>query len=237
MNIDQIIGFVVIAVGGAIGALKIEVIKSIVNKIVSDKEKVSLYSFLFLGSLIILSSLWVLYFPVDNSKKPEEVQAGITPPVVSTEPGKKSDLEAGIEAAKYAIEKGDEWNKNRKTRKQQVDSIFLANRPTRWVYQLGSVTNDEDVIHTLYKDMEGVDNVKLFRHEKKYFLFKEDNLSKDELVDSIDGVRSQVGGVPVSLIDLMAYCETSKARIIQVKSVKFGRRRDRVEIACYAVGR
>jgi hypothetical protein len=237
MNAQQLIALFVGGVIVAIGTMKIEIIKEIARKVTSDKEKVNLYSFLFLGVLVGASSLLILYLPTEGAKEPEEVQAGVAPPVVSTEPGKKSDLEAGIEAAKYAIEKGDEWNKNRKTRKQQEDSIFLATRPTRWVYQLGSVTNDEDVIHALYKGMEGVDNVKLFRHEKKYFLFKEDNLSRDELVGSIDSVRAHVGDVSVSLIDLMAYCETSKARIIQVKSVKFGRRKEKVEIACYAVDR
>lgn len=238
MENHQIIAVVIGGAIGVFGLMKMELIREIIRRVSSDKEKVNLYSFLFLGVLVIASSLLVLYFQTEGFTEPEEeVQASVAPPVVSTETGKKSDLETGVEAAKYVIEKGDEWNKNRKTRKQQKDSIFLANRPSRWVYQLGSVTNDEDVISALYKSMEGVENIKLFRHDKKYFLFKEENLSKEEMMSSVDSVRSQVGGASVDLIDLMTYCETGKDRIIQVKSVKFGRRRDRVEIECFAVDR
>jgi len=226
MDFYKIGGLAITAIIVTLGLIKIELIKEVVKKITSDKEKVNLFAILLLIIISVIPSIVGFNIPNDNSEnQTTEVQQT---------PKEKSDLEAGLEIGKAVLTSGKELYEEHKTNKERGDSIFLAKRPQRLVYQIGDVMDNNESVLEFYKKLKNTDNICLFKNKKYFFFFKNIESTKKQLNDSLDSFESQIGSL-ATVIDLMTYCTSSKDKIIKTKSQKYGRRKDRMEIDCYTV--
>ena len=122
----------------------------------------------------------------------------------------ESDIEEYTEAVKEGIEIVKEISKDIKENKQRKDSIFTAEREQRWVFQIGDIANNEDIILELYQHLEDLDGLFVFKESRKsFFLFKDDGKSKEELQNTLEDIKTQVlkATSRIIIIDLMNKCK------------------------------
>lgn len=228
MDIYQIGGLVITAVLAILGYIKMELIKRVVNRIISDEGKVNFLSIFVLTIISIIPT--VIGFNAsshtsENDFSKQNIEIHQVP---------KSDLEVGLEIGKEAVTTVKELYDERKQNKRIKDSIFLSNRPQRWVYQIGNVKDNDESVFDLYKKLNKTDNICLFKHKNDFLLFKNIDFTENQLYDSLDSFASQIGN-SLTVIDLMTYCTDSEEKIKKTKSYRLGKRKDKKVIECYIV--
>lgn len=239
MNSNEMGGIAIAIFIAIVGSVKIEIIKEVVRKITSDKEKITPFSLLFLA--IIIAIPLVISYSIPNNESETIEDIAIEQPIEDKSSNAaeastpKTELEVKVDAVKDGIRITDELIRQAKESKRKKDSAFVANRSQRWVIQYGDWMDDDESVLTLYKKLSGVENISLFKYKRKFFLFKELQ-SKEELNASLDSLKSELAGITtVNLIDLMTYCDHRKEKIVKIKDEKIGKRKGRIEIECYTI--
>ncbi|MDO9001368.1 MAG: hypothetical protein Q7W45_16500 [Bacteroidota bacterium] len=184
-------------------------------------------------SLFIVGILVVLAPYLYNTNTSQEIEVSMP----------KSKEEVNAELLKYVIDKGVEGFEKRseslakkKEKQRQEDSLYNANRPQRWVYKIGDWVDNDESIFELYKKLNKTDDICLFKDKNRFFLFKNEECTEEQLDDSLDGFKTKMGiSAIIGKVDLMTYCNNSFEKIKQTESRKFGRRKDRIKIDCYTV--
>lgn len=149
----------------------------------------------------------------------------------------KSDVEIVVETAMKGVELGNEIRKEIKDNKQRKDSIYQANRMQQWVYQLGEPMDSKEAVLELYKQLEGVNRVSVFKESKKsYFLFVDQDLTEQELKNSLESFKEQVGQAITRVfpIDLMRKCG-KKEEVMKTEPLSV--RKEEIELDCYVCDR
>ncbi len=147
---------------------------------------------------------------------------------------KKSDGELIYEGSKTLFEEGKGAIKGRKER----DSIIIANRDKKMVYQIGSIKEDDDAILNLYMKLKSISGLNISRisvfriSRNEYFLYKDDEYAQKQINDSLANFKTEVASVEpsVKIVDLMQFCK-AKEKFKERKPLKF--RKQKIEIPCY----
>ena len=229
MDLYEISGLAFTAIIVALGIVKIELIKEVVKKVTSDKENANLFSIVLIILLAIIPA--VIGFSVPNEHEKRQATE------VQQTPKGKSELESYIELGKNVTIGIKELSEEASIKKQREDSIFNATKPQRWVFQIGDLMDNDEAILELFKKLNNVEDVCLFKDKNIFFFFKNEEHTKAELDDLLDSFKSQVGSVIVSKVNLMSYCNSSKEKFKKTKSQKFGKRKGKIEIDCYTFGK
>lgn len=232
MNINEIIGLSVAAIIATVGIIKIELIKGIVAGITSDKGKINMFSIIVLVIVTVIPVITGYALPSvgtdDEGAKVEQTDSS----------NKKSDLEVGVEAAKYGIEKTEELAAKRKEKKRKEDSIFKAERSQRWVYKLSDLMEDKDALEQFYNEHKEIEGLSLFKDKKRYFFFQNIERNFDEANENLNGFKETMSNTTsVTVFDLLSKCDNPKEKLVQIESVRIGRRRDKVKIPCFEISR
>jgi hypothetical protein len=227
MNLYELGGIGLTAIVATVGIIKLELIKEAVKKMTSDKGAVNIFSILILLVISVLPALIGFTIPAND---PEGLSTG-----VQDETHVKTDGELILEGSKDAILIVKELTDESKKKKDREDSIFNANKTQRWVFQIGDLVDNDDALEELYKTLKETQGICVFKYKRNYFLFRNEDHSKIELEDSLASFKTQMGSVTVAPVDLMSFCSTSKEKLVKTKSMKFGRRKDKIEIDCYTV--
>ena len=228
MNFYEIGGLSIAAILATIGLFKLELIKEIIKKITSGTEKINLLSIILLIFISVIPAIIGFNIPNENlESQPVNPQQLIQ---------EKSDIEVYSENIKDGIIAVKELHDEHKTKKQKEDSIYNATKPQRWVYQIGDLMEDDKSIMKFYKKINNVQNICLFNDENYFFFFINEEHSEEELEASLDSLKSKVGSMTISKVNLMKFCDNSKEKLVS-KLMTIGRRKDKVEIDCYTVKR
>ena len=107
----------------------------------------------------------------------------------------KTDTEVITEGAIEVIGLGDDLIKEHKEKKRIEDSIYKANKPKYWVYQIGEPVSDEKIILQTYQQLDSVlkESVKIFQSiDKNYVLYIKPDMENSEQTfkDSLDSYKS-----------------------------------------------
>lgn len=188
---------------------------SMKNKSSSDSG-LNLNALISIIVIVILTVLAVFYF------WPEE-------PV----PEPKSDLEIYSEDAKYVIDRGSEWNKDRKARKDSLK----ATREKHWVYQIGDPYSSQEAVLENYEKLLLVPTIKAssvyaFKISRKKYLLCIDNGNSEKMTKSdLQDLKSQIDSITsrICILDLAENCGL-KEEITGIDKLTF-RRKD-VKIPC-----
>ena len=225
MNYFEISGIVISAIIATLGIFKMELIKSLVNRITEDKGKINLFSIIILLLIVIVPTIIGYNIPeVKSDDKNDEIKV---------EQKIKSKEEVYLEAGKEVVALGKELVDNVKTNKHKKDSIFNATRNQRWVFQIGEAMDNGESILETYNILSDKENICLFKNKGKYILFKNEFHSKHELDSLYGSFKSQIKSIVVSKVDLMSFCKNKKETLIKTEKEKIGRGKNKVWIDCY----
>jgi hypothetical protein len=229
MNTHQLGGIVVGAIIGVFGLLKIELIKEMVKKITSDKENVSLYSYVVLIILALVPAIVGFNIPGQETKTRETGQEQLNASSPKSDAEVISDgVKSGIILANEIAEKVQEQNEARKKE-------YEANKGDRWVYQIGDwidIKNKESLLETNRK-LSGIDNVCLFRNGSNAFYFINELHNKDELESSINEFKSRLDDeMIVKVVNLVDYCSYQHPELVEKKPLRIGKRKDHIDVKC-----
>jgi hypothetical protein len=227
MDYYKIGGLAVSAVFVLVGLFKIELIKELAKKFVSDKERINFASIVTLILISVIPS--VLGFTFSSYDNPaNNAEPSINSP--------KTNAEVILEGSKDALIIANEISTNVSEKRKKEDSIFKATRSERWVYQIGDWMSNDEAMMSLYQKINAIPNVCLFKNENNFFFFINDNKTKKELEDSLQDFKSRNGLIErISTVDLSGYCRNSKEKLVKTKSRKIGKRKEKIEIECYSI--
>ncbi len=228
MDLIQISGFAITAILATIGIIKLELIKEIAKKMTSDKEKINLFSIMALILISVIPAIIGFSMPNNNTQENEIPNVQKTPP-------NKSDAEVALEAGRDAILISKELYDNAQENKRKNDSIFNATKPQRWVYQLGDVMDNDESILKRYAQFKNTEGICLFKDKDRFFFFKNLDHSKKELEDSLANYKSEYASFGITIIDLMELCHSKNEKLINTKSQKFGKRKNKIVIDCWTI--
>jgi hypothetical protein len=141
----------------------------------------------------------------------------------------KTKEDTYVEAGKELINLGktiaDDIKKN--------DSTIRVNKEKMWVYQIGKSKTDLDDVIMLYEKLKEIPGIYLFEKSKKeFYVIKFDGRSKEELDSSLDGFKSLIEDVSltVTVTNLMTLCPL-RQEIVEGKRGKLKRKYS--EIPCF----
>lgn len=145
----------------------------------------------------------------------------------------KTDAEVILEGGKelLALHKANRENKKRE------ESIRKANRKQQWVYQLGEPMDSKEAVLEMYKKLNGMKSVAVFKESKKnYLLFVDNGLNQQEALDALEEFKASVPQdiVRLEVMDLMKKCGKKK-EVIKTEAVSI--RKDTTQVACYECAR
>ena len=195
------------------------------EKIKESLQTSPLYKFIIISLLIIIPALPTIlgiYFYNDSSEN--TLVAEETPP-------QKSKEEVYHEIGKDIYNIADEKIKEIKTNREEKKNNYEASREQRWVYQIGDMMNDKDLVLELYKKIRTIPNLCVFKEGKEYFIFK--NITDySNLKDSLEILKLQINNIArVDTIDLMAYSGNEKEKLHLTDPLKF--RKEKIKLDCY----
>jgi ABC-type multidrug transport system fused ATPase/permease subunit len=225
MNYYQIGGTVLTALIVTAGIIKIELIREIVRKLTSDKEKINLFSILIIIFLSVIPVLIGFSMSESNANEPKQN--------IQESEDKKSQTEQYIDAGKFVISKTEEYAELARKHRQQKDSIFNATRTHRWVSRIGDYMDNDETLKNFYLNLRSKENICLFKEKSNYFFFINVPLTKEQLDDSLENFKSKYGTNLLSNIDLMSICKKNKNNIVKTKSKKIRDKKEVFEIDCY----
>ncbi|MFH0895579.1 MAG: hypothetical protein V2A54_14180 [Bacteroidota bacterium] len=233
MEYYKVGGAVLAAIILVLGSLKMEVIKSIVDKITSGKGNVKVLSIVFLLIIATTPVILGLIIPTEPTK-----ENAINPTIIQNNEQQDSNFEIAGQFAMQGIGLINEYSINRKSRKRIEDSIFVANRIERWVYQIGDFIGNKKTREDMYERIDKIENLSLFKVEKYYFFFINEIHSKVELEDSLNNIKAKIGsGIQVSIIDIMTYKKNKKESWKPTDPIKFGNGKRKVYLPCFTIER
>ena len=202
-----------------LGLIKIELIKVYVKKVTGGK-----YSLVFTILAILIVSvipIIVSYSLPAEEIVSNEIEADITE--------SQSDTEVIID---FVGELGSDLIENKRIK----DSIYEATREEKWVYKIGDVVADEELLFDLYNEVKDLGKVSFFKTaERNYFLFVDRNWGKNVLEDSLASFLNSIVefNVKVTITDLVADC-SRKEQLVFGRQIKMGKRKNKVLIPCYS---
>lgn len=201
-----------------LGLIKVELIKSYVKKITGGK-----YSLFFTILAIIIVSIIPIIVSYDLPTE-EIVNHETEDNIVANQ----SDTEIIID---FVSEVGSDLIENKRIK----DSIYEATREEKWVYKIGDIVADEELLFNLYNEVKGLGKVSFFKSaERNYFLFVNRNWGKNVLEDSLISFSNSIAelNVKVTIVDLVTDCRR-KEQLVIGKQIKLGKRKNKVFIPCY----
>jgi hypothetical protein len=224
---DNITGLILTAIIGIIGVVKFKLIEELVRKITPDEQKARGFAILILFATVVVLS--VLSLSLDSTSPNDAAGQAQSLPDEPATTTPKSDFEEKKDAVEDGIELTENLVQQAKENKRIKDSIFIANRSERWVYQIGDWTNDDDKILELHKLVTG--NIKLLKQKKNYLFIREDNGSREDLEAAVNQLQADLQGVQVKVIDLNGFLSRRKNNFVQ-RIETFGRRKKKIELEC-----
>ena len=232
MNKFQIGGLAIGALIALIGSVKIELLKEIARKVTSDKEKVNIYSIFLLVFIAVIPA--IIGFSVSSSDQSDTPP----PPTEEKDDRPKSDAEVGLDAAKDAVVLTNEMIEKADEQRAEKEKEYEASRGKRWFYQIGDWTDErnKDALLDMFKQLEGIgiSNICVFQDGSKVVLFRNEEHGKEELDASLNDFKTHVGsGVSVSIVNLMEHCTYKHPDLVNSKSLKLRKKKEKREIPCY----
>ncbi|MFA0963955.1 hypothetical protein AB9P05_19265 [Roseivirga sp. BDSF3-8] len=207
---------------------KKELVSTFTKNLFSGDKKTVVNTLLAMVFIAAVSS----YLGIDwGQPAPENVQEASVP--------RKSDTEVYAETAIDMVELGvsaiNEGVEKREKEKQE----YHAKRDERWVYQIGDIASDEDLLYDYYaklKDSLPAAIFKKSRNEYLLFLNVAGKPGKIELQDSIDNNPDYFNALNthIKVIDLKAFCDFKNPEVQVDGRVKLKKRgEDRLRANCF----
>ena len=148
----------------------------------------------------------------------------------------KTDAEVILEGGKELIKLGKEIEADISKKKQEKKRDFNLKKQQRWVYQIGDWISDDETIILRYNDLKHIEGIALFKDGRNFVFFKDGEYTQKELNDSMPNIKSLVRPMSVKNVNLMDYCENDKQKL-KMNRQKFGKKKDKLLIDCYFVGK
>lgn len=216
-----------------LGVVKMELIRSLVSKVVSNKKSVNIFSIVLLIALTVVPTL--LGFSIAESD--ETVQTQKPEPIVEKPKTKEEAIaENAVKLTEDVITMGNEIAQQNKEERREREVSYNSQRQSRWVYQIGDrVENDDDLLST-YNRLTDKSDICLFEDNKTYFLFRNRSVTKSDLESGLQSFKAANSNVTVGIIDLMEYTSYDKPNISATKKRHaLGKRKEKVELPCFSV--
>jgi hypothetical protein len=161
-------------------------------------------------------------------------------PIEEASVPQKSDTEVYGEVIKDGLEIGVELIKEGKERREQKKEEYHANRDDRWVYQIGEMVSDEDLLYDHYtrlKDSVPAAIFKKSRNEYLLFINVAGESGKIELQDSIENNPDYFNALNphIKVIDLKSFCDFKKSKMKIDGTLKVSKRKhkDSFRVDCF----
>jgi hypothetical protein len=233
LDIFKISGLAITAVVATLAILKFKLIEELVKKITSDDRKAKGYSILFITLTVLILSVLTINLPnasEDDNQITEE--KSITQ---SDQARQKSDTEVKADAIKEGVELAAQIGKNIVDKKHRKDSVFLATRTERWVFQIGDWTDDDDKILEVHNKISMLGNIKVFKQKRQYLFIKEDYWTRGQPTEaSLDSLKNELSGLSINILDLNTFLKNKRNRIID-RAETFGRRKSKIDLECLVI--
>jgi hypothetical protein len=203
-----------------------ELISNLLKQFFKSKRKANVFINSIIGICLVCGLLIIVFPHIKTSDAPQNIEVQLP---------QKSKDELIAEKIEKTVEKIEASVENWKLKRDEKDSMWNANKNQRWVYQIGDIMEDDNALEKLYNQIKNIDHICAFKTGKKYFFFKE-IFVPHSLKDSLEYIQSKVGSnIKVDTVDIIeSYCDRKRDNITVIKQLKLGKRKDRVEIPCYA---
>jgi hypothetical protein len=229
---NNVTGLILTAIIATIGIIKFKLIEELVKKITPDNQKAKGYAIILLVITIVV--LTAVSLSLDQPSPDDTITQ--TEPIAEqpTATPSKGDLEVKIDAVKDGITITEDLIQQAKENKRIKDSTFIAERPQRWVYQIGDWINDDDKILDMHEQLLAIENIKIFRQRKNYLFIKEDNRSREDMEIELAQLQADIQGLSVKVIDLNQFLTRRKSDLV-AHIETFGKRKNKIKIECLMV--
>ncbi|MGB5976260.1 MAG: hypothetical protein WBG62_02535 [Cyclobacteriaceae bacterium] len=201
------------------------------NLVHGDKKTVSntILAIIFLAAV---SSYLGIDWGQPASAEPTPIQEASVP--------QKTKEEVIADASLQVVELGAELYKQGKENKEKKREEYHANRGERWVYQVGEIASDEDLLYDHYVRLKDSIPVAIFKKSRKEYLLFINVASepgKIELLDSIDNNPDYFNALNphIKVIDLKAFCDFKKPKMKIDGTLKVSKRKhkDSFRVDCF----
>ncbi|MBI3134094.1 MAG: hypothetical protein HYZ14_05400 [Bacteroidetes bacterium] len=206
--------------------IKLELIKSVVNKVGAAKYSLPIH--ILVLAIVTASSLYL------SSFFPGEEEAATTE--TSSEKSEfAQNVEAGTELYHTVDDEVGEFMDNKHNR----DSIYEANRDRQWVYQIGDIVSDENLLFDTYLSLGTIEDVGVFKIDNdNYFLFKDYHRSEEMMNDSLNSFKRALNtpGLKCRVVDIIANCN-KRQQVVRTNDLKIKQGKEKLFLPCYECGK
>jgi hypothetical protein len=116
------------------------------------------------------------------------------------------------------------------------DSIYSATKDKKWVYQIGDLMDNEEVVLEKYKQLANKESICLFKNRGNFLFFQNTPDSLITLRETLPKAQKVFGSLfPVKIIDLMNFCNRANHRIVNTGLRRIGSRKDELILECFEV--
>jgi len=146
-----------------------------------------------------------------------------------SQPPQRYKEDAYVDAGKLVIDKSEKWIED----KHRKDSIREANKPQKWVYQIGPAISEKSALFDRYRLVRDLGNVYIFKESRKNYLIVLDKGygSQSQCMEELDNFKRQMTAIEnnITVTNLMSFCSL-KQNLVKIENIQ--ERKEPIELPC-----